>query len=378
MVEEMLYLANAGVEVLRLDAVAFLWKQLGTDCENLPEAHVLIKAFNSTARIAAPALLFKSEAIVHPDEVVKYISPQECQLSYNPLLMALLWNSLATRKTRLLRQALRERFVINPLCYWVNYVRSHDDIGWTFSDQDAARLGVNGYDHRQFLNDFYTGRFPGSFARGLPFQSNPKTGDTRISGSTASLAGLEKALQEEGYLEVELAIRRILLLYAVILTVGGMPLIYLGDEIGTLNDYAYTKDPGKASDSRWVHRTQTDWEKVKKRTDKEHIEGRLYAGLSKLIKLRKENEVFACGELDVLDLENQHVIGMHRSCHTKRVILLANFSEQEQIINKQYLELGESEAKLVDLLGEELFPKDHITLEAYRFLVLASRDQEAI
>ena len=218
MAEEMLALANVGVEVLRLDAVAFIWKQLGTGCENLPEAHILIQAFNAVARIAAPAMLFKSEAIVHPDEVVKYIGPDECQLSYNPLLMALLWNSLATREVRLLSHSLRSRFKIPTGCAWVNYVRCHDDIGWTFSDEDAAVLGVNGYDHRQFLNAFYTGRFEGTFARGLPFQENPKTGDCRISGTCASLAGLEKALNEETEVEVELALRRILLIHGVILT----------------------------------------------------------------------------------------------------------------------------------------------------------------
>jgi amylosucrase len=229
MAGEMLFLANQGVEVIRLDAVAFIWKQLGTNCENLPEAHALIRAFNAVARIAAPALLFKSEAIVHPDEVVRYIDPAECQLSYNPLLMALLWNSLATRKVRLLSQALATRFKIHPETAWVNYVRCHDDIGWTFADEDAAHLGINGFDHRRFLNEFYRGRFPGSFARGLPFQENPKTGDCRISGTCASLAGLEKALNEEGPAEVEFAIRRILLIHGIILTVGGIPLLYLSD-----------------------------------------------------------------------------------------------------------------------------------------------------
>ena len=203
MAGEMLFLANLGVEVLRLDAVAFIWKELGTSSENLPQAHLLIQAFNAVARIASPALLFKSEAIVHPDDVVKYIHPDECQLSYNPLLMALLWNTLATRKVDLLDQALRQRFRLPEGTAWVNYVRCHDDIGWTFSDEDAANLNINGTDHRQFLNDFYSGRFPGSFARGLPFQENPKTGDVRISGTCASLAGLEKALNEETDREVE-------------------------------------------------------------------------------------------------------------------------------------------------------------------------------
>jgi len=158
MAEELLFLANQGVEVLRLDAVAFIWKQMGTTCENLPEAHLLIQAFNALVRIAAPTLLFKSEAIVHPDEVIRYIRPDECQLSYNPLLMALLWNTLATRDVRLLAASMRDRFPIDPRCAWVNYVRVHDDIGWTFDDAVAGQLGINGYDHRRFLNQFYTGR----------------------------------------------------------------------------------------------------------------------------------------------------------------------------------------------------------------------------
>lgn len=338
MAEEMLFLANQGVEVIRLDAVAFIWKQLGTNCENLPQAHSLIKAFNAIARIASPALIFKSEAIVHPDDVVKYISPGECQLSYNPLLMALLWNSLATRKTRLLSQSLATRFNIHPETAWVNYVRVHDDIGWTFSDEDAAMLGVNGNDHRRFLNEFYRGRFNGSFSRGLPFQENPATGDCRISGTCASLAGLEKALREEGANEVELAIRRILLIHGIILMVGGIPLIYLGDEVGTLNDYTYRDDPAHERDSRWVHRPRTNWEKYEKRNDATTNEGRVFQGLKMLIELRKRHTAFAGGELEIISTENEHVLGFTRTHAGKRTIILANFSEEPQIISRRIIE----------------------------------------
>jgi glycosidase len=332
MAEEMLFLANQGVEVIRLDAVAFIWKEMGTNCENLPQAHQLIQAFNAVARIAAPAMLFKSEAIVHPDEVVKYIHPDECQLSYNPLLMALLWNSLATRKVRLLSQALENRFKIHPETAWVNYVRVHDDIGWTFSNEDAAVLGVNGYDHRRFLNEFYRGRFEGSFARGLPFQENPRTGDCRMSGTCASLAGLEKAIQEEGLPEIELAIRRILLIHGVILTAGGIPLIYLGDEIGTLNDYSYLEDPAHARDSRWVHRPKADWERYEKRKDPNSIEGRIYHRFQKLIALRKGCETVAGGQLEVIPTGNIHVLGYMRIHAGKRAVMFANFSERQQTI----------------------------------------------
>ncbi len=337
MAEEMLFLANQGVEVIRLDAVAFIWKEMGTSCENLPQAHTLIRAFNAAARISAPALLFKSEAIVHPDDVARYIDPAECQLSYNPLLMALLWNTLATREVNLLSQALATRFKIHPQTAWVNYVRCHDDIGWTFSDEDAAHLGVNGNDHRRFLNEFYRGRFPGSFARGVPFQENPKTGDCRISGTCASLAGLEKALSEEGSDEVELAIRRILLIHGVIMLVGGIPLLYLGDEIGRLNDYSYRDDPDKTRDSRWVHRPQADWERYEKRKSPETVEGRVFDGLKRLIGLRKEQDAFSGSNLELIQTENEHVLGFVRSHAGQQMVLFANFSESQQFVLSEIL-----------------------------------------
>ena len=369
MAEEMLFLANQGVEVIRLDAVAFIWKELGTSCENLPGAHKLIQAFNAVSRIASPALLFKSEAIVHPDDVVKYIAPDECQLSYNPLLMALLWNSLATREVKLLSQALATRYKIHPETAWVNYVRVHDDIGWTFSDEDAAQFGINGDDHRRFLNEFYRGRFEGSFGRGLPFQENPKTGDCRISGTCASLAGLEKAIKEEGAHEVELAIRRILLIHGIILTSGGVPLIYLGDEIGTLNDYTYRDDPAHERDSRWVHRPQADWEKYAKRNDPTSIEGQIYQGLQKLIALRKTHDAFSGGELEIIPTGNEHILGFMRTHAGRRTIIFANFSENLQPVAARIFEQY-SVHTLKHLHGfSNVPPQSDITIEPLDFLV---------
>ncbi len=373
MLEEMLSLANAGIEVLRFDAVAFIWKQMGTSCENLPEAHLLIQAFNALARIAAPALLFKSEAIVHPDEVAKYIAPGECQLSYNPLLMALLWESLATREVKLLRHSMHERFKINPACAWVNYVRCHDDIGWTFDDANAAQVGIDGFGHRQFLNAFYTGRFPASFARGLPFQENPKTGDCRISGTCASLAGLEKALRDEGPAEVELALRRILLIHSVMLSIGGIPLIYLGDEIGTLNDYSYRNDPAKAGDSRWVHRPFTDWDKMAQRDEPDTLEMRVYGELQRLIAVRKSNAVFAGSDMAVVDTGNPHVFGYIRQHTGARVLILANFSEHEQRVAANTVRNHGLSYAFRDLVsGEPLVLGEDLVLEPYRFVWLAA------
>lgn len=374
MANEMLFLANQGVEVLRLDAVAFIWKQLGTSCENLPEAHQIIQAYNAIAQIVAPALVFKSEAIVHPDEVAKYIDPDECQLSYNPLLMALLWNTLATREVNLLHYSMTRRFSIPKGCAWVNYVRCHDDIGWTFSDDDAWALGINAFDHRQFLNAFYTGRFEGSFARGLPFQENPKTKDSRISGTCASLAGLEKALKEETEVEVQLAIRRILLIHNVILSIGGIPLIYLGDEVGMLNDYSFRLEPAKADDSRWVHRPDTDATRYAQRKDADSIPGQIYQGLHQLIALRKSTPALNGEPPIFISTENPHVLGYLRRKDDEQILLLHNFSDNPQEISGNTLRLyGKHRKPFIDLVSGESFEKEaDFTLTPYQFVWLQS------
>jgi amylosucrase len=375
MASEMLFLANLGTEVLRLDALAFTWKELGTPCESLPKAHTLVRAFNAVLRIAAPSLLFKSEAIVHPDEVTRYIDAQECQLSYNPLLMALLWNSLATREVRLLRQSLSHRFALPTECAWVNYIRCHDDIGWTFDDGDSQAIGVNGYDHRRFLNSFYTGRFPGSFARGLPFQENPRTGDARISGSQASLAGLEAALHSGDPASIELAVRRILLLHAVILSIGGIPLIYLGDEIGLLNDYRYVEEPTKSQDSRWVHRPRIDWAQMERRNDPTTLEGRIYQGLRHLIQRRKETPALAGHAMRILQVGNDHLFAYVRTGpQGERLLVLANFSEQTQPIAPNEVRLYGLGYHFHDLISGRTsqLGNDPIVLTPYQVLWLTS------
>ncbi len=371
MAQEMLFLANQGVEVLRLDAVAFVWKELGTICENLPEAHSIIQAYNIIARIAAPALIFKSEAIVHPDEVAKYIQPHECQLSYNPLLMALLWNTLATREVNLLYYSMKKRFEIPEGCSWVNYVRCHDDIGWTFSDEDAADLWINAFDHRQFLNTFYTGRFAGSFARGLPFQENPKTKDARISGTTASLAGLEKALEEETDVEVALAIRRILLIHSIIFSIGGIPLIYLGDEIGMLNDYSYQQDPDKADDSRWVHRPKADPQRYAMRKKGDTVPGRIYQGIKKLVQLRNTNPVLSGETPKFIYTGNPHVFGYLRKKEGKQILILNNFSDDPQQVPLKKLKIFHPLDKVHDIiLGEKISLTKDLELEPFQYVWL--------
>lgn len=374
MAEEMLFLANQGVEVLRLDAVAFLWKRLGTNCENLPEAHKIIQAFNLLIRITAPALVFKSEAIVHPDEVAKYISTDECQISYHPTLMALLWNSLATRKVDLLRHTMQKRFAIDPDCAWVNYVRCHDDIGWTFSNEDAEEVGMHPDHHRHFLNQFYTGNHEASFATGLPFQSNPETGDMRISGTCASLSGLERALDSKDGLEMELALRRILLIHGVLFTIGGIPLIYSGDELGAVNNYDFRESAEKARDTRWVHRAPFDWEAAEGRNDPSTWRGRLFHGLLRLSQLRQTNLAFTRSETEIVDVENTHVFAYFRHHPEQTTLMLANFTEDEQAISGAKLRQLGLRGTLTDLLaGQMLTATQTLDMQPYQFMVLVGR-----
>jgi amylosucrase len=368
MAEEMLFIANTGVEFLRLDAVAFIWKRMGTSCENQPEAHQIIQAFNSIARIAAPAMLFKSEAIVHPDDVVSYIGPRECQISYNPLMMTLLWESLATREVKLLDQSMRNRFRLPHGTAWVNYLRSHDDIGWTFDDNDARWEWIDPVGHRAFLNQFYIGRSAGSFARGVSFQENSATGDARISGTLASLAGLEQAIQSSDEQQIELAVRRILMLHSIILSIGGIPLIYLGDEVGTLNDYSFASDPCKAGDSRWIHRPKTDWSwRERLQHDPVSPHSHIFAELVRLIMLRKQQPAISGNEAEFVETGNGHLFGYVRHGGGQRLFVVANFSEHPQEMDADRLRVYGLGYSFTDLITNQTVTAElPLRLEPYQ------------
>jgi len=366
MAGEMLFLANQGVEVLRMDAVAFIWKKLGTACESLPEAHLLLQAFNALLAMAAPGMMFKSEAIVHPDEVVTYISPGECELSYNPLQMALTWEALATRDGRLLQDALEHRHALPEGTAWVNYVRGHDDIGWTFADEDAAKLGIDGYAHRQFLNRFYTGRFEGTFARGVAFQENPATGDARVTGTTASLAGVEAgAVGGED---------RVVLAHALALSTGGIPLLYLGDEVAQLNDYSYTDDPVRRGDSRWVHRGNRPRDQYARRDDPSSPAGRVFRRLRKLIAVRQSTPEFAGNALIGFRTPHASVVGFQRvgaqaQGPATRVLVLANVGDAAVEIDP--LTLSGFERAATDLVRSSAIDLDDgLSLPAHSFVWL--------
>ena len=336
MAEVILELAGVGVDVLRLDAVPFLWKRKGTDCQNQPEVHQLLQALRAAVRIAAPGVGLKAEAIVSPAKLVAYLGTgrhegKGCDLAYNNVLMALLWSSLASGRVALMTHVLRAMPALPPGAGWVTYVRCHDDIGWTITPEDAAAVGEDAHLHRRFLSDFYAGEFPGTFARGARFQQDELSGEARTSGMAASLAGLEAALETGDELARELAIRRVLLLYAVAFANGGLPLIYMGDELGLLNDPDWAADERHRDDNRWIHRPPMDWVAAERRYVAGSVEAGLWEGLRRLIAARRGTRAtHAQGAGEPLWTGNDHVYGLLRTFAGERLLLLANFSADEQ------------------------------------------------
>lgn len=363
MLNIILFWANQGADVLRLDAVAFLWKKIGSTSQNEREAHLILQLFKDCCQVTAPGVISIAEAIVAPVEVIKYfgedaVIAKECEIAYNATFMALLWDAVATKSACLLNQGIKSLPVKLERATWLNYVRCHDDIGLGFDDRDILLCDYEPAQHRKFLIDYFTGKFEDSHARGLPFGQNKKTGDARISGSLASLVGLEHALETDDNKAIDDSIKMILLLHGMIFSFGGIPLLYYGDEIGTLNNDSYRDDPLKAGDSRWVHRPWFDWEKAEKRNSPGTVEYKIFSALKQMIAIRKEIAVFAdFNNRELFEVENPHLFVFGRynlQQPSEQVLAVANFSDQPQHLNLK--ELGAWEEKwehLVDLYRGE-------------------------
>jgi amylosucrase len=340
MLGEITWLANRGVDVFRMDAVPFMWKRLGTSSQNQPEGHRLLQLLHALTRLAAPGVIFKAEAIVSPEDLVPYLGGHEryrpeCELAYHNQLMVVLWSGLATGDARLARQSLGRLEPIPPSTSWVTYVRGHDDIGWAVSDTDAEAVGATGFGHRRFLNDFFSGRFPGSFARGALFQENEVTGDARISGSAASLCGIEAALERGDDEALERGIRRLVLLYSVAYAHGGIPLLYMGDELALRNDPGYLADPARAPDNRWMHRPPMDWAAAGRRHDPASLEGRVFGWMRRLALARRSTPALhGAGGTTVFDPGNEHVLAWRRRHpRTGTFVGVANMSRAAQLVD---------------------------------------------
>lgn len=354
----MLYLANQGVEAVRLDAVAFMWKRMGTRCQSEPEVHHILHALRAASRVAAACLIHKEEAIVAPKEVIPYLgsgvhSGKEGNLAYHNSLMVQFWSALATRSTKLMTHVLIHHFPDRfANATWGNYLRCHDDIGWAVTEEDAAAVGLSGPAHRGFLADFYEGVFSGSFSRGALFQSNPATGDKRSSGACASLCGLEAALESGEDHAVTAAIQRILMGHALIAGFGGIPLIYMGDELGLTNDYAYRADPLRAHDSRWMHRPHMDWEKAAQRHDDNTPEGRIFSGVRHIMMARKAApQLSSANPTQVVDMGVDGVFAFRRPGPLGTLLALFNMTDSWLYVPR-YLALAQGVTQFYDALSQ--------------------------
>lgn len=341
MLDIILYWANQGADILRLDAVAFLWKKIGTLSQNEREAHLLLQLFKDCCQVTAPGVLFIAEAIVAPLEIIKYfgedaVVAKECEIAYNATFMALLWDAVATRNAKLLNQGILSLPAKLDRATWLNYVRCHDDIGLGFDDADIRKAGYEPAAHRRFLVDYFTGRYDESPARGQPFGVNIKTGDARISGALASLVGLETALEQNDETAIDRCVDLILLLHGMILSFGGIPLLYYGDEIGTPNDRSFLADHSKANDNRWIHRPRLDWHKAELRTQRSSVQGRIFDGLKRMIGVRKSIPAFAdFNNRELIDSGNPHLFVFLRYAVDagSDVLVVANFDNTPQSLD---------------------------------------------
>ncbi len=363
MLDIIMFWGNQGADIIRLDAVAFLWKKIGSTCQNEHEAHLILQLMKDCCQVTMPGVLFIAEAIVAPVEIIKYfgedaINAKECEIAYNATFMALLWDAVATKKTNLLNQGIKSLPDKLEGATWLNYIRCHDDIGLGFDDADIRLAGYDPKPHRRFIIDYFTGAFDDSSARGLPFGQNGKTGDARISGSLASLVGLEVALESKDEHAIDLTIKHILLLHSMILSFGGLPLLYYGDEIGTLNDRSYLADLSRMNDSRWAHRPIIDWEKVALRHTSGSIENRIFSSLKKMIATRKTIREFAdFNNRQLHDPENDHlfVFSRYNPRTGKCILVVGNFDTSPQHLDLSALthKPRKEYAQIIDLYSGE-------------------------
>ncbi len=287
------FLANQGADCLRLDAIAFIWKRVGTDCQGQPEVHAITQALRAVAHIAAPALILKAEAIVAPQLLVPYLGQGEhagkvSEIAYHNSLMVQIWSALASRDARLMARALGRFPTVPTSSCWGTYSRCHDDIGWAIDDADAAAVGYNGFWHRRFLADFYKGDFPGSFSRGDHFQVNEETGDRRTSATAASMTGIQAAQESGDEAALQMALDRLRCVHGMVYGFGGIPLLYMGDELALTNDYGFIDVPEHRDDNRWMHRPQMPWELANTRQDTSTVHGQAFAATRNMARVRRE------------------------------------------------------------------------------------------
>ena len=334
MTDNMLNLCNHGVDVIRLDAVPYIWKALGTNCRNLPQVHLLVRMMRMVCEIVCPGTLLLGEVVMEPSKVVPYfgtVDRPECHMLYNVTTMATLWHTVATGDVRLLRHQMGQVFSLPRDYTFLNYLRCHDDIGWGLDYGFLRQFGQEQIPHKRFLNDYFTGFFPGSNARGELYNDDPRLMDARLCGTTASLCGIEAARQKGDAKALKQALRLDEMLHAFMFTLSGMPVLYSGDEVGRENDYTYHRDPLKREDSRYLHRGDMDWALADQRRDKATVPGQLFSAIRRMERLREKHPVFDDGaDTWLLNTGSDAVLGMGRYYQGQKLLAVFNFSREDQ------------------------------------------------
>ena len=366
MIANMLFLANAGIDVIRLDAVPYIWKELGTSCRNLPQVHNIVRMMRIICEIVCPSVLLLGEVVMEPSMVAPYFGTEEkpeCHILYNVTTMASIWNTYATRDVRLLRKQIDKVSKLPPNCVFLNYLRCHDDIGWGL-DYDFLRcFGMEEIPHKRFLNDYFTGRFYGSTARGELYNEDQISQDARLCGTAASLCGIEAALWEKDDKALSVAIDADIMLHAFMFSLSGIPVIYSGDEVGQLNDYTYHDDTNKKFDSRYLHRGKFDRELAKKRNDPDSYQGRIFNSLKKLGEARGKNRAFKqWAKISTFDTGSDNVLGFFRTYKEQNLLALFNFCNEERTVE------FDMNLSYTDLMTGTKHTKQQITLGAYGFV----------
>ncbi|MBR2527606.1 MAG: amylosucrase [Blautia sp.] len=368
MTANMLYLYNQGIDIIRLDAVPYIWKCLGTNCRNLPQVHNLVRMMHIAADIVCPGTLLLGEVVMEPSKVVPYfgtVDKPECQMLYNVTTMASTWHTVATRDVRLLKHQLGTVFALPHEYMFLNYLRCHDDIGWGLDYDYLRQFGLQEVAHKKYLNDYLTGKWAGSDMRGELYNDDPRLGDARLCGTTASLCGLEAAEYENDPVKADRAIQLDIMLHAFLLTQSGVPIIYSGDEIGQLNDYSYHDNSLKWDDSRYIHRGDFNWDQVMAKDDPTTRQGRIFTALRRLEKLRASHMVFDNNaDAWIIETYNDHVLGIGRYYEGEKLIALFNFSEDPQVAWIQ------DEPECLNLWNEEYWDARNIGLPGYGFVWL--------
>ena len=366
MMYNFLFLANQGMDIIRIDAVPYIWKELGTSCRNLKEVHTIVRMMRMIAEIVCPSVILLGEVVMEPEKVVPYfgtVEKPECHMLYNVTTMATTWNSIATRDIRLLKKQMDIVSRLPKQYTFLNYLRCHDDIGWGLDFDTMKQWGMEEPSHKRYLNDYFTGKIAGSISRGELYNDDPVTQDARFCGTTASMCGIEAAGCEGNAEKMQTAIQEDLMLHAYMLTQSGIPMIYSGDELGQVNDYSYKDDAEKASDSRYLHRGAFLWELADKRKDLSTVQGQLFQMLNRLEQIRRQENVFSQeAEVYTYDVHNDSILGILREYKGERFIALFNFSESEQTAWMQ------EEGIFRNLVNGEIVEVKDPVLKGYEFV----------